>query len=144
VADLIAAADNRREAQGEAQGEARGKGGGKQAKKEKQEKGRSADSEGFKVAAGKLYALGARDVGAAGVAPASSSTTVSPPRAVEPEESQRQRAWAALGGQRAVGPEWLPRNPLSWHARTETECVYDSDRKPVHRRAWVAKGKASF
>ena len=125
----------------------------KKAKKEK--KARAIDDKTDANMEGKLHSLSISDISAcpasrahatsAQGSPPTASTCLKAPRGGERAEVPlRQRLWATLGGQRAVGPEWLPFNPLSRHARTETESVYDEDRKPVHRRVWVAKGKAAF
>ena len=126
----------------------------KKAKKEK--KAKVVENKTEASVEGKLYPLSVSDASAcpASRAHATSTQVLSPstasasakvPRGGEREEEPlRQRLWASLCGQRAIGAEWLPFNPLSCHARTETESVYDEDRKPVHRRAWVAKGDAAF
>ena len=63
--------------------------------------------------------------------------------AVQWDVPLRQRRWAEQGGERATGSGWLQSNPQGAIARTETEAVYETDGKPVHRGCWVRKSSSS-
>ena len=58
------------------------------------------------------------------------------PRSQADEELPlRTRRWLQNGGERALGPDFLPRSPLPPKCKTETEGYYDMHDRPVHRVA---------